>query len=74
MPATITRASGRRAKSVASSARSTPPWLQGLQRRSAPAGEQAPPDEPVRRSASIAYCEQLGWYLQVPAGVSRPNV
>jgi len=26
------------------------------------------------RNASIAYCEQLGWYLHVPAGVSRPSV
>ena len=33
-----------------------------------------PRTSPNSRNASSAYCEQLGWYLHVPAGVSSPNV
>ena len=29
---------------------------------------------PCLRSASIAYCEQVGWYLHVPGFTSRPSV
>ena len=33
----------------------------------------APLRRPCARNASSAYCEQHGWYLHVPAGVSRPK-
>ena len=40
----------------------------------APAGERSRRERGrSSRNASSAYCEQLGWYLQVPAGVSRPK-
>ena len=52
---------------------STPPWLQGLQRRRRQTANTPPLKQPWARNASIAYWEQLGWYLQVPAGVRRPK-
>ena len=33
-----------------------------------------PRRSPSSRKASRAYCEQLGWYLHVPSGVSSPSV
>jgi hypothetical protein len=53
---------------------STPPWLHGLQRSRRQAAFAEPFTSPCAWSASSAYCEQLGWYLHVPAGVKRPNV
>ena len=53
--------------SVRSAAWSTPAVAPGVAAQEPPAGEHARRDEPVLPEASIAYCEQLGWYLQVPA-------
>ena len=53
-----------------SSALSTPPWLQGLQRSSRQPARIVPRTSPYRRRASMAYCEQDGWYLHV-AGNER---
>ena len=39
-----------------------------------PAARMAPRSRPNSRNASSAYCEQDGWYLHVPAGVSSPSV
>ena len=43
---------------------STPPCDHGLQRSSRQPALAEPLTRPCLRSASIAYCEQLGWYLQ----------
>src|SRR6185503_1505935 len=64
----------RSRKSERSATWSTPPWLHGLQRSSRQPATIPPRTSPSSRNASIAYCEQLGWYLHVPAGVSSPNV
>src|SRR5512133_2167526 len=45
---------------------STPPRLHGLQRSSRQPASTVPLKSPNSLYASIAYCEQEGWYLQVP--------
>src|SRR5262245_27650272 len=52
------------AKSFWSLAKSTPPWLHGLQRSRRQPARIEPLTKPYSRSASSAYCEQDGWYLQ----------
>ena len=52
---------------------SKPPWLHGLQRRSRQPASALPRTRPFACTASIAYCEQDGWYLHV-VGKSAPNV
>src|SRR5262245_26176665 len=64
----------RRLKTVWSRTWSTPPCDHGLQRSSRQQARTEPRNRPSSRNASTAYCEQLGWYLHVPAGVSRPSV
>ena len=55
-------------------AKSTPPWLHGLQRRIRHAAFAEPFTSPCAFSASRAYLEQVGCYLHVFGGVSRPKV
>ena len=68
------RSSRRAGTACGRATRSTPPWLHGLQRSRRQPATIPPRTSPSSRNASIAYCEQVGWYLQVPGGVSRPNV
>src|SRR6266511_4695400 len=60
-------------KSLCCSTWSTPPRLHGLQRSSRQPARITPRTSPYLRSASIAYCEQDGWYLQ-PPGKRTPSV
>ncbi len=57
-------AAGVRRKSLRSETGSQPPWLQGLQRRSRQPARTVPRITPSSRTASTAYAEQVGSYLQ----------